>query len=218
MGKFLGFLILLGGCLGAYFLFQEFNVKQKESRNRWVSTLQPLLKMHIKDEDMAETEDPAYSAEGSFFRILAMLNEAERGGYAAASTLAGALSSTGAPKGEQKLIEMQTLANYDMAKKLGVFADPKNGLRMENGQPPVATAPGWDDEPLAVGHLLSPMLAPESAKALQNLALMPVSVFNMQNGDLNGFGYDSAIKWVKEKLITNASYQAIKEKLDAKKP
>ena len=218
MGKFLGFIIVLGGCIGAFFIFQDFNVKQKQGRNRWVSTLQPLLKMHIKDEDIMASEDPTYSAEGSFFRILAMLNEAERGGYAVGSTLAGALSSTGAPKGEMKLIEQQTLENYEMAKKLGVFADPKNGLRMENGQAPVATVAGWDDEPLAVGHLLSPLLAPEAARSLQNLALMPVSVYNMQNGELNGFSYENAIKWSKEKLITGASFMAIKEKIDAKKP
>jgi hypothetical protein len=218
MGKFLGFLIIVGGLMGTFFIFKEFNVKQKESRNRWISTLQPLIKMHIKGEDLSASEDPTYSAEGSFFRILAMMNEAERGGYSAGTTLTGALSGTGASKGEMKLIELQTMENYDLAKKFGVFNDPKNGLRMENGQPPVATAPGWDDEPLSVGHLLSPLIAPEAAKALQNLTLMPITVRNMQNGDLNGFSYENAVRWSKEKLISGASFAAIKEKIDAKSP
>ena len=216
MGKFIGFLIIVLGVFGCYKLFNEFKVTQKAKSNRWISTLTPLLKVHLKSESQSEVEDPTYSAEGNFFRILAMLNESERGGYSAATTLTAALSSSGAPKGEAKLIELQTLENYDLAKKLDVFKDPKNGLRMERGQAPIAGAPGWDDEPLVAGHILSPLIAPEAARALTNLMLMPLSVRNMQNGGADGFTRDMAIKWGREHLITPATAGAIEEKLGVK--
>jgi hypothetical protein len=216
MGKFIGLIIIVLGLFGSYRLFQEFTATQKAKSNRWISKLQPLIKVHLKEEDQENIEDPTYSAEGNFFRILAMMNEAERGGYSAGGTLAAAISGSGAPKGEAKMIEQQTLENYELAKKLDVFKDPKNGMRMEQGQPPIAGAPGWDDEPLVVGHILTPLVAPEAAKALTNLMLMPLSVRNMENGDLSGFTREMAMKWGREHLITAATAAAVAEKLDAK--
>jgi hypothetical protein len=214
MGKIIGFIIIVGGILGLYKVFQDFTATQKAKSNKYIAKLRPLIQVHLAEEDLAETEDPTYTAEGNFFRIIAMLNEAERNQFPVQPTLASALSGTSAPKGAAKMIEEQVMQNYSMAKSLGVFKDPKNMLSMEIGETPLADVPGWDDEPLAVGHMLSPLLAPEAAKSLVNLVLQPKSVRDMENGSLGSFGREHAIKWSREGVITMESARAIVEKIE----
>ena len=68
-----------------------------------------------------------------------------------------------------------------------------------------------------MGHVLSPVVAPEAALSLANLVLMPKRMRDMQNEDLTGFSPEMSKKWLSERIITPESHQAILEILSTKK-
>lgn len=217
MSRVFGFLIILGGLLGAFFLYKDYAAKTKEKRNVSSEEIRRIIAASLKMEDLEGREDPWFANEGAVYRILARLHEAEKGHYNVSQTLTTAVSGSGARSGEGKLIVEMLNNNYSIAKKLGVFEDLGNVLKMEQGRAPIARGKGWEDEPLAIGHVLTPVLAPEAATSLANLVLMPVTARNMQTDELNGFGYEHAKKWLSEQIITPDSMRAITERLDKKK-
>jgi hypothetical protein len=137
-----------------------------------------------------------------------MMHEAERGKYNVQDTLNSAAGA--APgAGQSKMIADTLMENYQLAQRLGVFDEPANVLAMERGDAPVATVAGWEDEKLAVTHRVSPLLAPEAARSLANLILIPEALRDAQLPGAIGFTTDTIKKWVKEGLISPVSAEAI---------
>lgn len=217
MSRFVGFFIILGGLIGAFFVYKDYAAKTKERRNASAEEIRRVISASLKAEDLEGSEAPWFANEGSVFRIMAHLHNAEKSHYNVSDTVRNAVSGSGARSGEGKLIAEMLSANYSIAKKLGVFDDLSNVLKMEQGRAPTARATGWEDEILAVGHVLTPVLAPEASTSLANLVLMPATARDLQNDDLNGFGFEQAKKWLSEQIITPDSMRAITERLDGKK-
>ena len=216
MSRFIGFLIIIGGLTGIFFVYKDYAAKTKQKRNAAAEEIRRVIKASLAAEDLDASEDPWFANEGAVFRILSYLHEAEKSSYNVTDTLKSAVAGSGARVGEGKLIVDMLSDNYSIAKKLGVFDDLSNLLKMEQGRAPTARAKGWEDEVLAVGHVLTPVLAPEAATSLANLVLMPATARDMQNDDLNGFGYEQSKKWLSEQIITPDSMRAITERLDSK--
>ena len=74
----------------------------------------------------------------------------------------------------------------------------------------------WLLRPAVLAGLLSPVVAPEAATSLANLVLMPATARDMQNDDLNGFGFEQSKKWLSEQIITPDSMRVITDRLDNK--
>lgn len=216
MSRFLGFFIILGGLVGAFFVYKDYAAKTKLRRNVAAEEIRRVIASSQKVEDLSGREDPWFANEGAVYRILAFLHEADKANYSVTDTIRTAVSGSGARSGEGKLIADMLGENYAIAKKLGVFEDLSNLLKMEQGRAPTARARGWEDEPLSVGHVLSPVVAPEAATSLANLVLMPATARDMQNDDLNGFGFEQSKKWLSEQIITPDSMRVITDRLDNK--
>ncbi|MDB6137205.1 MAG: hypothetical protein JWO94_277, partial [Verrucomicrobiaceae bacterium] len=217
MSRIIGFLIILGGIAGTYFVYQDYAAKQKDRHNRFADTIRGLIQDHGTGTQLDGQDAPWLGNDGSFFRILGQMNDAERHVYSVGDTVKIAASSAGLRPGESKMVVDMLMENYHIAKQLGVFDDLSNMLRLEHGEPPVSQAHGWENETLTVGHSLSPVVAPEASLSFVNLVLMPKCMRDLQNEDLNGFTPDMAKKWLSERIITPDSYQTIIDILSAKK-
>ncbi|MDB6075861.1 MAG: hypothetical protein JWO89_3501 [Verrucomicrobiaceae bacterium] len=217
MSRIIGTLIVAGGLAGSYFVYQDFAAKQQQKHNHFADDVKQLMIDHGAESQLEGRDAPWFGNDGTFFRILGLMHDAERHKYSAADTIKNAVAGIGARPGEAKLIQDMLADNYRLAKQMGVFDDMSNMLRMENGKPPISKAEGWEDEPLTVGHLLSPVIAPEASLSFANVLLMPKCMRDMQSDDLNGFTPDMAKKWLSERIITPESHAAIMEVLSAKK-
>jgi hypothetical protein len=51
-----------------------------------------------------------------------------------------------------------------------------NLVKLDHGEPPTISAPGWKGEKLAVAQVIPGLLAPESAQCLPNLVMVPTIV------------------------------------------
>jgi len=207
MGRFFTTVIIGLGIAGLFFVARDYFADQKVKKNPWVEEIRYLVTEAQEKELEGATNDPWFTDQGRFFTLLAMMHETERTKYDLEGTLMSACS--GIPG--SKLVQESLLANYAMAKTLGVFNQPTNLLAMENGDPPVATARGWEDHKLVVGHRISPLLAPEAAKSLANMLLMPEALRDLQVVDAGGFTLETVKKWNQEKIIGPESSEAIAE-------
>jgi hypothetical protein len=212
MGRFISFLIVVAGLVAAGILVQQYLVTEKAKLNPHISALRGLISKQSQEQELTQVEDPWFADEGRFFRILGIMHETEQDKYELDSTLlTAATGSSGVRPGEAKMIVDALMESYQLAKTLGVFADTNNLLLLDRGEAPVATARGWEDEKLSVGQRISPLLAPEAARSLVNLILMPESMRDLQGIKVTDFTTDNIKKWRAENIITPLSAEAIAE-------
>jgi hypothetical protein len=217
MSKFIGFLIILGGLVGSYFAYQEYAEKQRDKHNHWADNIHALIREHSSSAGLDGKDDSWMSTDASFFRILGLMHEAEHHKYSVADTVKLATSGSGSGPGEARLIADMLLENHRLARQLGVYDDLSNMLRMERGEAPISQAKGWENEPLCIGYILSPVIAPEASRSFVNMVLMPKGICDMQTDDLTGITPELAKKWLTERIITPETHQAIIEGLAVKK-
>jgi len=168
--------------------------------------MSPLIRMHTAKELQAGGEK---SSEASYLTILYYAWAAGENGYNDVETCRRAAASAGAESKEAARIASVVHENLLFAKSMNVFSDASNVLGLERGEHPVAHASGWEDERLVVGHILSPLLAPEAAFAIPNLKLMPESVRDMSSDRVSAEIVEIARKWTKDRIIFPETYNAI---------
>ncbi|MCB1227308.1 MAG: hypothetical protein KDK99_15930 [Verrucomicrobiales bacterium] len=210
MGKILVILLFLGAGIGVYQLFKEHKTKQHSERNDWPSRLAPVFENHAASKVLKGKQD---GGESSFFQLLYMTYSISKDGYPLVETLTRGATSAGASPIEGPLLASAIVENYKKATELGVFSDPANLLLLEQGRSPLAHTPGWEDEPLGVGFLISPTLGPELRVTLPNMVIMPISIRNAQT-DLtpnNASKYYS--QWLTCKMISPDTANRIQKKI-----
>jgi len=217
MSKIIGFLIIMGGIAGIYFVYQDYAAQQKLKNNHWADDLRLVIKSHSTDASAADAGPVSAAEETAYFRMLGVMYASERHGFSAGETVKNGFSGSGLRPGESKMAADLLMENYRTAKQLGVFNSTQNVLKLERGESPVCDAKGWEDEPLSLGHVLSPVVAPEASLSLANMVLMPRVMRDMQNEDLTGFSPELAKKWLSERIIKPETHSIIMEKLLAKK-
>lgn len=210
-------LIILGGIVGCYFVYLDYTGKEKQRRNiNQSDQLRKVVASAVKAGTPSPGDDFVHPSDAPLYQALALMHQAELDGYSASDAAAQAASGSGVRNGAAKMIAERLNDNYAIAKTLGVFDDLSNMLRMGNGLPPTAHFKGWEDQQLTVGHILSPLLAPEAAQSLANMVLMPEIARDMQSEDLGNFSLEQSKKWLTEGLISPESHQAILTALDRK--
>lgn len=217
MNRTIEALVIVGGLVGAYFVYQDYAAKQKEKHNHFAGDVGRIIREQREESQMEDQKGPWFADDSAFYHILALIHDGERHKYAPADTVRNGVTFSGLRPGEGKMVTDMLTENYRIAKQMGVFDDLSNVLRLERGEAPVCKAKGWEEEPLAVGRLLSPLVAPEASLSFANLVLMPKTVRDLQSNDLSGFTPDLAKKWLAERIITPESHQAILDILGSKK-
>ena len=217
MNRIISFLIIIGGFVGGYFVYQDYAKGVKANSNHWADDLRVIIKTYVKDGKASSDDVPGNSNSMAYFRMLGLIYDSEQHHYFAGDTVRGALAGSGLPAGQAKMTIDSLLDNYHAAKQLGVFEATTNILRLERGEPPICSAKGWDGELLVPGYVISPLLAPEAAYALPNVVLMPKTVRDLQNEQPAGITPEIAKKWLSEHLILPASHAAITAALTEKK-
>ncbi|MBX7210938.1 MAG: hypothetical protein K1X78_21715 [Verrucomicrobiaceae bacterium] len=210
--KILATVLIVAALYGSYVLFMEHQERQRQSRNPWVARMAPLIKLHLGPGSGAGVADGAKAGESTYLAIVYQAWEAAENGYNATDTVKQAAAAAGADAGEVGRIGSSVHENMQFAKSMGVFSSPPNAMKMERGEPPVITAKGWEDEPLVVTNILSPVLAPEAAFAIPNLRLVPESVRNITTERVNAATVELARKFLNERVIYPETRRAIEDK------
>ncbi len=212
MGKILVFLLFLGAGIGVYKIIGDYKTKQKAARNVWPDRLAAIMKLHSAKNTLS---GDIFGGESSFFQLLYMAYQIERDGYPLLDTLKRGASQGGADANEAPLMTAALLDNLSRARSLGVFNDPANLPKMERGEPPLATATGWEDEHLAVGYKISPLLGAELSVTLPNMVIMPASIRDMQTDLTPPEAQTLTGQWLGARMISPESANAIREKIKA---
>lgn len=147
--------------------------------------------------------------EASFFKALHFLQKAERSQRDLYAVVGDACTQLGITGGQKGLVQDALLANYESARKMKLFDDPMNLVRMEQGQPPLMVLAGWEGEPLGVGVVIPPMHAHELANHLVNLVLMPVSVRDAQTDRVTREMTETARKFEQAGVLPRATLESI---------
>ncbi len=217
MNRTIEVLVIAGGLVGAFFVYEDYAAKQKEKHNHFAEDIGKIIRDQRAENQMESQTGRWFADDGAFYRILGLIHDGERHKYSPGETVKNGVSLSGLRPGEGKMVIDMLVENHRIARQMGVFDDMSNQLRLERGEAPICQAKGWEDEPLAVGRVLSPLVAPEASLSLANLVLMPKTMRDLQSNDLSGFTPDMAKKWLSERIITPESHQAIMDILASKK-
>jgi hypothetical protein len=212
MGKFLAFLLLVGVGIGVVKIFEDYKARQKAERNLWPERLAGPLRLHTAQSIL---NGESRGGQSSFLQLLYMTYQVEQDGYPLLDTLMRGASLAGAGAPEAPLIAAALLDNMQRARNLGAFQNPANLITMERGNPPLATAPGWEDERLTLGYKISPLLGAELKTSLPNMVLMPESIRNMQTDLTPPEAQALAAQWLGARIISPETANAIRNKIEA---
>jgi hypothetical protein len=208
--KIFGTLLIIGALFGCYFVYQDYWKEEWKARNPWVKRMAPLIGPHT--HKAKSSPEGGVASEASYIMILHMAMQAGEDGYNAIEAIKTAAIEAGASPGEADQISTSIWENLQLAKKMDVFTDLKNPIAMERGEPPLAQTADWKNEPLVVGNIISPILAPELAYSLPNMRLVPKVVRDMADDRVNKSTLEYAKKWLITKLITPESFARVTQK------
>lgn len=209
----IGTLLVILALYGGYTMYIEHANSERLANNPWATRMAPLIRLHSVRQ-MHEGGDAA--SEASFLTILYLAWQAAESGYSDLETVKRAAASAGADSSEAARIAASVHDSVLFAKSMDVFTDPSNPIRLERGEPPIAHSKGWEDELLVVGHVLSPLLAPEASYAIPNLRLMPEAVRAMTSVRASKATAELARKWATDKIIFPETARAISDLVEQK--
>lgn len=204
--KFLSVVLLIACVIYGYFNIPPY--LQKRHDHYWAAPLAAHLEKQTKG--VLRTGKPNEPDEANFFWILFYLNKAEVAGEDLSNLVGNA--STEAELGDSltSLIKDTLLANYAAAKKMRLFEDTTNVVKLEQGEPALVKLAGWEEMKVAVGQVISPSLAPEAANSLPNLLIMPTLVRDAQNDLVTAALLERANTFESAGVIKRESVERIK--------
>lgn len=214
MGKLFAFLLFVGAGIGVYKIFLEYKERQREERNAWPQRISGIMRHHTAQNTLS---GEITGGEPSFIQLIYLAYQVERDGFPLLENISRAASLAGALTGEAPLIATSLLENLQRAKTLGVFQEPANLLKMERGERPIATAPGWEEEPVVAGFKISPLLGAELSATLPNMVLMPEAIRNMQTGVTPPEADRLISMWHSTRMISPECATATREKIKTDK-
>jgi hypothetical protein len=174
-------LLIIGGLVALGFLLRD---KRVEMRNQaWAVRVMPLLR--AQTDGSLNPAAPALPDEAAFFKLLHMLHTLEEQQLDLRSILQETCSRLGMLGEKADLVQETLLDNYETARRFQMFDEPSNLMKLEAGEPVPIQVSGWDGELSAVGQIVPPDLAPETANCLPNLVLLPVAARDAQDGSIS---------------------------------
>lgn len=204
MTRFLAILLFIGGLIYGWFFLKK---KQAENSAKAVAAqLAPHLSDQPVSPDAAET---VKKSEANLYWILFYFDKLATEGRDPATVLSDACEQISMPEQKSSVVRSVLMANYETAKKYRIFEDITNVVKLEQGIPPLMKMTGWEDEPVSVGYIIPPEIAPEAAGATANFVLMPGIVSDAQGPKLTSQMMEQARTMEKAKIITKASLDAL---------
>ena len=181
--KFLLFVLFCGAAYFAgHYAVRQYEKEAEAKRSHWPRQIAKFMENHVAKHSVAALS--ADEGVATFYQILYQSHTAKEEVTDLGATLREAATIAGATANEASAIAASIEQNLATARQLGVFEDITNLLRLERGEPPIATASGWADEPLAVGHLIPPAHVPSLLRSLPNMVLEPQIVRDFQSDEI----------------------------------
>ncbi|MEY4483493.1 MAG: hypothetical protein RL693_945 [Verrucomicrobiota bacterium] len=202
--RFLVILLIIGGLIYGWFALQKNRVENRAKA--WAAQLVP----HLSDQPIsADAQETARKAGANLYWILFYFDKLVMEGMEPGTVLIDACNQLNMPDEKAAILRVNLLANYETAKKYQIFDDITNVVKLEQGTPPLMKMSGWEDEPVALGYIVPPSIAPEAAGALANLTLMPAFVNDVQNDRITTTVLEQARTMEKAKIILKSSFDEI---------
>ncbi len=174
--RILIFLFVAAGFVAGWILIKE--KREKMTSDSWASQMLEV----VGEQAQVDLSGASGLNEANFFRILLFMHKLEGMGRDPGTVAYDAGMKISGNGGTSQLLRETLMENYSLAKRLKLFDDVQNLLKMEQGKPPLIQTVEWHHEEMTVGHLIAPDLAPEAANCAANLLLMPKVVHQAQDG------------------------------------
>lgn len=201
----LAIIVVAFGIYAGWELFQKD--RQQKVAAAWASECAKIIESQARGTP--NSVSPGLADEGAFFKTMHFLHKADVAGYSVGEVAGAACDQLGIGGEVKSLIVSSLSTNYATAKQLRLFEEPFNAVRLEQGLSGMVALAGWEDEPVGVGHLVPPYLAPDLANSLANLILMPVSVRDSQTGSLSLMAMEQARKLERADLLPKPTLDAM---------
>lgn len=203
--RLLSIIIVAVGMYSGWILLQRERAKKVE--DGWALQCSKVLDSQANGRIVVT--NPGSPDEGAFFKILHFMRKAEIEGRDLPAMVGAACEKIGITGEKQNLIQDSLVANYETARKLKVFDDPMNMVRLEQGQAALIALVGWQGEPVAVGMVIPSTHAPELSNHLINLVLLPSSVRDAQTDRLTKEIADAARKFERAGALPKSTLDSI---------
>ncbi|MCB1210156.1 MAG: hypothetical protein KDK97_12550 [Verrucomicrobiales bacterium] len=204
-------------CAAAYFAghyaIRQYEKEAEAKRSHWPRQIAELMENHVARHAVAALS--AEEGDATFYQILYQSHTAKEEVTDLGAMLREAATIAGATANEAGAIATSIEQNLAMARQLGVFEDITNLLRMERGEPPIAKAAGWEGEPLAIGHLIPPVLVPSLVRSLPNMVLEPQIVRDFQGDEITPEMLPTVRQFQGNRLIAPETAAALSAKANA---
>jgi hypothetical protein len=201
--RFLVTLLLFAGIISGFYLFE--NWRRERTDRYWAGECRKWVEPLARRQAGSASLQPD---EAAFFRMLYLLQKARAAGVDLSKMVSDACDALDLQDGAG-LVKESIEASYEMAKRLQLFDDIGNMISLERGEPAFIRAVGWQDEKIAVAQVVPPLLAPEAARHLANLQLMPACVRDAQGETVTAFGVDRARALERAHVIGRESLERV---------
>lgn len=220
--RFFLVLLVIAGLIIGWFKIKE-NRKGRQDR-QWVSQLVPLIGKFTGGGPDKKTTG-LLPDEAAFFQLLYVFHKAQENGVDMnftsqppdedstpwvdiSSKLDAACKELNVPP-LHIVVKESLKASFAEAKRLHILDDLDNLLSLERGEPATVMLPGWEKDKAVVGHIISPLYAPEAAQSLANFQLLPASVRDAMDEKLNPSMLDRARRFQSANIITRDTFDKI---------
>lgn len=175
--RFLTVLIIIAGLVCGWIILRE--KRDKVNLSGWAKQLATYLEPQAKGTPKPGSTWEA--DEATFFKTLYFLQLVEKEKLDVDATVGQALEHLNITGDKASIVKDSVVDNYAAAKRLKVFDDTANLIRLEQGEPAFIKLEGWDGEPIALRQFVPPSEAPEVANVLPNFMLLPGAVRDFES-------------------------------------
>jgi hypothetical protein len=204
--KFLTFVLVLACAIYGYYTIPPY--LQKRHEHFWAAPLAAHIEKQTKG--VLQAGNPTQPDEANFFWILFYLNKAESAHEDLRTLVGNACMEAELGDSLASVVKDSLLVNYEAAKKLRLFEEATNVIKLEQGEPALIKFPGLEDMKVTVGYVVLPTLAPEAANSLPNLLLLPEMVRNAQSDAVTTYVIERASAFENIGVIKRDSLERIR--------
>jgi hypothetical protein len=164
----------------------------------------------LSDRTKLTTLSGARAANPRVHKIVYWLADARDRGLAPEAVIAEAQRLNGDQGARGRLVSEAMLRNLKIADGLGLLT-PENRDAMRRGHSPIVTRGPYAGEPAEVDHIIPVAVAPELAREIANLEIMPRTLNRRKAAKMGARQRDLAGKLFAAGVLTRAQYDRIAE-------
>lgn len=205
-------LFVIVGLIVGWFKFQDW--RKDRTERYWSGECMKWLEPVVRAQGAGSKLKPD---EAAYFKLLHFMHKTTAAGIDMTKTMTDAITELGITDEPADLIRESIKAAYEEAKKLMILDDISNQVEMEKGNAPLIKLPGWEDDKAAFAQIVPASLAPEAARQVPNLEMVPASVRDARGDQVTPSMLTRALTLERCNIISRQSRERVQAALQQAK-